>query len=110
MGCVLVPMLHSAGAEGDDAHMDRFDESSSTFLILRYFLRHRTAADTYEGIVRWRLREETIRQTTEETMRALDWLVERGYIRMEPVLNGAPLFRLDEARAAEAEALLQGKP
>lgn len=91
--------------------MDRFDESNSAFQILRYFLRHRTAADTYEGIVRWRLQEEAIRQTTEETMRALDWLVDRGYIRMKPVLHGAPVFCLDEAHATEAEAYLrEAKP
>lgn len=72
--------------------------------ILRYFLRQPRAADTLEGIVRWRLLEETVQRKTEETARALEWLVEAGLLHR--VLLGEPVYRLAEERREEAERLL----
>jgi hypothetical protein len=74
--------------------------------ILNYFMRNREAADTYEGIVRWRLREESIHQITEETEQALGWLVSRGYLREEQRATGPSVFRLDPSKQAEAQAFL----
>jgi hypothetical protein len=75
--------------------------------ILRYFLRNQEAADTYEGIVRWRLREESIHQTTEETQHALAWLVASGFLCELRISRGPPLFRLNQAKRAEAREFLE---
>lgn len=83
--------------------------SDSAKSILRYFMRNQEAADTYEGIVRWRLREEAIYQATEETRTALDWLVARGFLRKVRMEGGLPLFRLNLERRAEVEVLLNVK-
>jgi hypothetical protein len=78
-------------------------------MILKYFMRNRQAADTYEGIVRWRLREETIHQVTEETQDALGWLVARGFLREERIALGPSLFRLNPEKHAEAQAFLEAE-
>jgi len=75
-------------------------------MILRYFIRNHRAADTYEGIVRWRLREEAIHQITEETQAALGRLVDRGFLREERIAPGPSLFRLNPEKQAEAQAFL----
>lgn len=75
--------------------------------ILRYFVRNPDAADTYEGIVRWRLVEEAIHQTTEETEQALDWLLSRGFLSEVPIAGNAPVFRLNPTKRAEAEGFLR---
>jgi hypothetical protein len=69
-------------------------------------MRNRQAADTYEGIVRWRLREESIHRVTEETEQALAWLISRGFLREERRATGPSLFRLDPSKQAEAQAFL----
>lgn len=74
--------------------------------ILRYFLRHPRAADTLEGIVRWRLLEETVQRKTEETARALAWLVDAGLLHREAMPGGEPAYSLARERKAEAERLL----
>jgi hypothetical protein len=74
--------------------------------ILRYFLRNQGAADTYEGIVRWRLREESIHQTTKETQHALAWLVVSGFLCEQRISRGPPLFRLNPDKRAEAREFL----
>jgi hypothetical protein len=74
--------------------------------ILRYFVRHPEAADTHEGITRWRLLEETIYQTTEETRDALAWLVSQGFLRETSVAGGTPIFRLNSGKRKEAEEFL----
>jgi len=77
--------------------------------ILNYFMRNPQAADTYEGIVRWRLREELIHQITGETQDALGWLVSRGFLCEESVAPGLPLFRLNPDKSGEAQAFLQAE-
>jgi hypothetical protein len=74
--------------------------------VLSYFLRNPRAVDTLEGITRWRLMEEAVQRTTEETSTALAWLVSAGLLRRREVPDGAPLYRLAENRLGEAERLL----
>jgi hypothetical protein len=74
--------------------------------VLSYFLRHPRAADTLEGITRWRLMEEAVRRTTEEIGQALAWLVSAGLLRRREVPGSAPIYRLAEDRLGEAERLL----
>lgn len=68
---------------------------------MRYFTEHPHAADSLEGIARWRLLEQRIQQTVDETAEALAWLVERGYLRRIDVPGGPPLFRRNEEQGEE---------
>jgi hypothetical protein len=74
--------------------------------VLRYFVRHPHAVDDLEGIARWRLAEETIRNKVEETHRALTWLVEHDYLRLTRTVGPAPVFSLNVDKIAEANELL----
>jgi hypothetical protein len=84
------------------------DQAEVAGEILRYFLRNPLAADSLEGITRWRLLDERIHRKLEETERALSALVERGLLIAEesPGLAGR-VFRLDPAKLKEAEAYLE---
>jgi hypothetical protein len=75
--------------------------------LLNYFLRNPDAADTLEGIVRWRLIEERVRRGVEEVDQVLAWLVETGCVLRE--LRGRDvIFRFNKSRSAEAARLMKG--
>ena len=74
--------------------------------VLRYFVRHPQAVDDLEGIARWRLAEEAIRNKVEETHRALTWLVERDYLHLTRTAGPTPVFSLNPDKVGEAQALL----
>lgn len=71
--------------------------------ILRYFLRNPDAVESLTGIARWRLMQEQIRRTVEETQLALTWLIDEGYVREETHLGTGRLFQLNPARKRDAE-------
>lgn len=74
--------------------------------ILEYFLRHPQAADCLEGVARWRLLQESIHRNVEETNEALSWLALQGFLLEEGGAASGPIFRLNRAKAAEAERFL----
>lgn len=76
--------------------------------IARYFLRNPQAADTLEGIARWRLLDETVHRTFAQTGKALDWLVSRGYLRRRLGTTGA-IFGLNEDRLSELRSFLSSR-
>jgi len=84
------------------ATLDTSPADDVTREILGYLLRHPDAADSLEGLVRWRLAEMAVRHTLDETERAVHWLVERGWVREVARPHGVALFTLDEARRDEA--------
>jgi hypothetical protein len=71
--------------------------------ILSYFLRHPTAMDSFEGIVRWRVMEEMVHRSMASTEQALQELIAEGYLTEEAVPGGKPIYRLNHERRAEAE-------
>lgn len=75
--------------------------------ILSYFLRNPAAADSLEGIARWRLMEQAIHRTIVETEDALDWLVEQGYLIEVAHQGSRPLFHLNPEKEQAAGALLK---
>ena len=77
---------------------------------MRYFVRHPQAVDDLEGIARWRLAEEKIRNKVEETHCALTWLVERGYLRLTRTVGPSPVFSLNPDKAVEAARLASDQP
>jgi len=75
--------------------------------ILSYFLRNPNGADSLMELARWRLMEERIRITVEDTQAALNWLVAEGYLQQEARVGTESLFRLNPERMHEAESLLK---
>lgn len=74
--------------------------------ILDYFVRNPNAADTLEGIARWRLLEEQVHRTVEETARALDFLVSHGLLHEIQTSGPKKVFRLNPKRRKEAARFL----
>ncbi|HUP10205.1 MAG TPA: hypothetical protein VMU47_23840 [Caldimonas sp.] len=74
--------------------------------ILRYFLRNPGAADTLEGVARWRLMDERIHGTVEETDQALAWLVAEGLLLKESRDGLDPTFCLSPEQGDRARLLL----
>jgi hypothetical protein len=74
--------------------------------ILSYFVRNPSAADSLEGIARWRLLEEAIHRNIAETEESLRWLVKEGYLVEMTQMHSTRLFRLNPAKRDEAESAL----
>lgn len=74
--------------------------------VLNYFLRNAQAADSLEGIARWRLLDEVVRRKVEETRLALEWLAQREFLRKTMVAGGEPVFSLNQTKIREAESFL----
>jgi hypothetical protein len=76
--------------------------------ILSYFLRNPDAADSFDGIARWRLLEDIVRRSVTATEEGLKWLIEQGYLKQEPVPGGKPIFSLNAAKRKDAEHFVTG--
>ena len=74
--------------------------------ILNYFVRNPHAADSLEGVARWRLMDEVIRRKLDETEAALEWLVAQGYLTTSISPGGTATFSLNPERAGEARKFL----
>ena len=75
--------------------------------ILSYFLRNPEVGDSLTELARWRLMEETVRLSVENTQAALNWLVAEGYVQQEARVGTESLFRLNPERRKDAESLLE---
>jgi hypothetical protein len=60
--------------------------------VLNYFLCHPSAAETLEGVTRWRLRQAIIDRTVEETNEVLEELIRQGFLEELKQAATAPLF------------------
>jgi hypothetical protein len=76
--------------------------------ILSYFLRNPRAADSFEGVARWRLSEEIARRSVVGTEDAMRWLVENQYLSEEKIPGGKIIYRLNMRRREDAERLVGG--
>jgi hypothetical protein len=74
--------------------------------ILSYYVKHPMAADTTEGLARWRLLEEYVEKTTRETEQALEWLVREGYLSARTGPGNRRVFTLNADRRQEAETFI----
>src|SRR5262249_48982539 len=74
--------------------------------ILSYFLRNPQAADTVEGIVRWRLLNEAVHRKVDETRIALARLVESGYLIQTPQVGIDSIFMLNPEKRDDVQRLL----
>ena len=78
--------------------------------VLRYFVHNPQAADSLEGVARWRLLEETVQRHVEATHQALNWLVAQGFLRQVTSPGTGPIFSLNAERRGEAERFLDLAP
>lgn len=74
--------------------------------IMRYLVQHRDSADTLEGIARWRLAQQTIERTVDETAAALRMLTERGLVDEIHTGAGPTVYRLKHGQQSELADLL----
>ena len=74
--------------------------------ILNYFVRNPKAADTLEGIARWRLLEEQVHRSFQQTESALTWLVAQGFLEEVETVGSNQIFRLAAQHQAEAARFL----
>ncbi len=77
--------------------------------VMRYFVEHPTAIDSLEGIARWRLLEQRVRNVVAETDAALSLLVEHEILDEIRVAGAPTLFRLNPERSDAAQRLLEGR-
>jgi hypothetical protein len=74
--------------------------------VLGYFLRNPQAADTLEGVARWRLMDERIHGSVQETAEVLAWLVTEGFLLKASAEGSGPIFSLNTRKRAQAQRLL----
>jgi hypothetical protein len=74
--------------------------------VLSFFLRNPNAADSLEGVARWRLLDEAVRHTVEEADRAVRWLLVQGFLREVSTSAAGRIYMLNPDRRAEAESFL----
>ena len=70
--------------------------------ILAYFLRNPQAIDSIEGVARWRVMEEQIHRSLEQTQSALAWLLSEGYLEELAIAGPGRIVRLNPERQAVA--------
>jgi hypothetical protein len=75
--------------------------------ILGYYLSHPQSADSLEGVARWRLLDAAVQRALTETSRALEWLVEQGYLSKVSAPGSEHVFSLNPEKREEAAAFMQ---
>jgi hypothetical protein len=75
--------------------------------VLRYFTRNPQAADTIEGVARWRLLDERIERNIAQVSQAIAWLVSRGFLAREFTSPSTSIFRLNRQERQRANRFLQ---
>lgn len=76
--------------------------------IVRYLVQHPEAADTLEGIARWRLAQQNIERTVDETAAALRLLTERGLVDEIRTGAGPAVFRLKTEVQPDPDPTVRG--
>ncbi len=74
--------------------------------VLNYFVNNPQAADSLEGIARWRLLAEQLHRSLRQTDAAIAWLVEQGFLQQIEPVSSVRLYRLDPKHQAEAVRFL----
>jgi hypothetical protein len=77
--------------------------------VLRYFLLQPRAADTLDGLLRWRLPGGTARNRRGDVARALRWLVAEGHLRAERRRAVGVIFSLDRRKAPRPGRGIRGR-
>jgi hypothetical protein len=104
---VVSGLLSRGQGMGDMPRGRREKPPEQAVEILRYYLNHPQAADTVEGVARWRLLEETVYRKVDETREAIEWLVAEDLLVKESPEGAQPVFRLNPRMAAQASRLVR---
>lgn len=75
--------------------------------ILSYFLQNPQAVDDLEGVARWRLHGERIRQQVADAEEALSWLAEQGFLEKISSPVSGPVYRLNKANRSAGEHFVE---
>ncbi|HKC13050.1 MAG TPA: hypothetical protein VKI41_13535 [Vicinamibacteria bacterium] len=77
---------------------------------MNYFVRNPRAADSVEGVARWRLLDQTVLRAVDETQQALEWLVQEGFLCRATSAGAGTIFTLNAERQAQAVRFLGAVP
>jgi hypothetical protein len=105
--CVPGQQRRGAGELTDSSTDDAIRAAKQ---IISYFLRNPRAADTLEGIARWRLLEEQIHHSVRLTERALQALLAMGLLVARSTESAGTIYQLPESMRDEAERFLASAP
>ena len=89
---------------------EKKDEFDMAKQVLAYFVRNPGAADSAEGVARWRIMDERIRSSVQQTFAVLRWLVAEGYLDEISTRGAGSIFRLNTDRIDDARELVAGSP
>jgi hypothetical protein len=106
-GSRLAPALRLSAFTSSVGDMSGESREDLARQILSYFLRNPSAADSFDGIARWRLLEDIARRSIAATEDALAWLIREGYLRQEALPGSKSLFRLNADMRTEAEKFVE---
>ena len=74
--------------------------------ILDFFLRSPDVVDSFSGIARWRLLEDSVSRSVASTEAALNWLIQNGFLIEEKIAGSQSVYRLNPGKREEARGLL----
>jgi hypothetical protein len=75
--------------------------------ILGYFVRNPQAVDSPEGVARWRVMQQQVHRSLEQTEAALAWLVSEEYLQEAEIAGAGRVVRLNPNRQENAAQFLQ---
>ena len=62
--------------------------------VLSYLEKNPEAGDTLEGIATWWLEQQRINQVVEEVAEALEYLIQKGIVRIHKTRSGATIYKI----------------
>lgn len=62
--------------------------------VLSYLEKNPDAGDTLEGIATWWLEQQRINQVVEEVAEALEYLIQKGVVRVHKTRSGATIYKI----------------
>ncbi len=74
--------------------------------ILRHYLRNPQVVDSLEGVARWRLLDERIHETVAEVQKALEWLVDQGFLERKTYSAARSLFCFTPGQESRAKSFV----
>lgn len=62
--------------------------------VLSYLEKNPEAGDTLEGIATWWLEQQRIDQVVEEVAEALEYLIQKGVVRIHKTQSGTAIYKI----------------